>query len=138
MLQVKSGRYRIIDSYDADEKGAKAGEISFDYEGSVLSQLRESLLPPSLLEFKKLFSGIRSFDLAPRENLCHRTRESAESIGRGGKGLAAFVHELGPSGRERLAARLREAYPRLKSVGTKALRRDGSSSRSRKPTMAGR
>lgn len=122
VLHVKDGRYQIIDSLDTIAKADKPKEIPFSYEGSVLSQLRESLLPPSLLEFKHFFSGVRSFDLLSPENLRHRTRDSAESIGRGGKGLPAFLHELGPSGREQLAARLRKVYPRLESLGTRALR----------------
>lgn len=96
--------------------------ISFSYEGSILSQLREDVLPPSLVEFRKFFSGIQSFDLLSPENLRQRTREAGDSIGRGGKRLSAFLHEMGPRGREQLLSRLQTAYPRLESLVTKGLR----------------
>jgi predicted ATPase len=121
VLEVKGGRYRIY-FRDAMERGDKSGEISFSYEGSVLSQLREAILPPSLVEFKKFFSGVRSFDLLSPENMRQRARESDDSIGRGGKGLSSFLHKLGPHGREQLTARLKSVYPQLESVGTRALR----------------
>lgn len=97
------------------------GEILFSYQGSVLSQLRESILPPPLLEFKRFFSGVRSFDLLSPRNIRRRAKEPANSIGRGGRHLSAFLHKLGPDVRERLAIQLRRVYPSLESVDTREL-----------------
>jgi predicted ATPase len=120
VLRVQGGRLRIADhSRGTDSPSAP---ISFSYEGSVLSQLREEILPPPLVEFKRFFSGLNSFDLLSPENLRQRTREAGDSIGRGGKRLSSFVHGLGSSGREQLTARLKKAYPKLETLGTKTLR----------------
>ncbi len=119
-LQVENGR--VLIGNISNRKVILDEPIPFSYEGSILSQLREEILPPPLVEFKRFFSGIKSFDLLSPENLRQRTREAGDSIGRGGKRLSAFVHELGPTGREKLTSRLRKAYPRLETLGTKALR----------------
>jgi hypothetical protein len=114
VLKVQGDRLRIEDlSRSAINQ---SGPITFSYEGSVLSQLREEILPPPLVEFKNFFSGLKSFDLLSPENMRQRTREAGDSIGRGGKRLSAFLHELGPSGREQLTSRLKKAYPKLESL----------------------
>ncbi len=121
-IVVKDGRYRILESPVTDIKKVKATEISFSYEGSVLSQLREAILPLSLFKFKRYFSRVRSFDLLSPEAMRQRARGSDESIGRAGKGLASFLHYLEPESREGMTARLRKIFPRLESVDTRAFR----------------
>ncbi len=97
-------------------------QIAFTYEGSILSQLRESTLPPELLEFKKSWQSVQSLDVLSPELLRQRTRASVESMGLGGRGLPAFLHKLGAVQRQELAARLREAYQQLRGVETRSLR----------------
>ena len=73
----------------------RRSQITFDYEGSILSALKEDLLPPPILECKKLMKEVKSLDLLSPEYLRQRTRESSGSLGLGGQKLAAFLYELG-------------------------------------------
>lgn len=120
LVEVNKGEILIRDS--RKEKDSKPQKIPFDYEGSVLSALKEALLPEPILEVKKLIKAVKSLDLLSPEYLRQRTRESSGSIGLGGQKLAAFLYELGRSRRDELKKRLKEAYPQIKNVGIKSLR----------------
>ena len=122
VLKVRSGRLRIDEVKPVHRREIIPLEsISFSYEGSILSQLREEILPPALLEFKHFFSGIKSFDLLSPENFATDQREAGDSIGRGGRHLSAFLHELGAAGRGRITSRLRKVYEQLETINTKSL-----------------
>jgi len=99
-----------------------AQEVTFKYEGSILSQLKESTLPAALVEFKKFFLNVKSLDLLSPEYLRQRTRESKGSLGLGGQRLSAFLHELGTQKRRQLVHRLKSAYPQLVDLNAKSLR----------------
>ncbi len=99
-----------------------AQEITFTYEGSILSQLKESTLPSPLVEFKDYFLNLKSLDLLSPEYLRQRTRESKGSLGLGGQRLSAFLHELGTPKRRQLVQRLKSAYPQLVDLNAKSLR----------------
>src|SRR5262249_40244650 len=86
------------------------------------SQLRESSLHDSLVEFKRFVEGVRALDLLAPHLLRQRTRESAGSLGLGGERLSAFLYELGKTGRQELATRLRPIYEQLQALETKPLR----------------
>jgi predicted ATPase len=92
------------------------GPISFNYQGSILSALKEDVLPVSILECKRIFQSIESLDTLTPERLRQRTREAKGSLGHGGKNLSAFLFELGPAGRKQLTKALKEAYPRLDQI----------------------
>jgi predicted ATPase len=96
-------------------------EIAFDYQGSILSTLKEELLPPSLLQCKKLLKEIKSLDLLDPEHLRKRTRESSGTIGLGGQNLAAFLHELNSQKKQELFSLLKQVYPQLKFLRAKSL-----------------
>ena len=51
--------------------------ITFSYEGSILSALKEELLPLSILDCKRWLAETKSLDLLAPEYLRQRTRESA-------------------------------------------------------------
>jgi len=97
-------------------------EVTFKYEGSILSQLKESTLPAALVEFKEFFLNVKSLDLLSPEHLRQRTRESGGSLGLGGQRLSAFLHELGTEKRRRLVRRLKDVYPQLDDLHSRALR----------------
>jgi len=97
-------------------------EVTFRYEGSILSQLKDSILPVALAEFKKFFLNVKSLDLLSPEHLRQRTRESGGSLGLGGQRLSAFLDELGTEKRRGLVRRLKSVYPQLEDLHTKALR----------------
>jgi ABC-type lipoprotein export system ATPase subunit len=100
----------------------KSHEIAFEYEGSVLSALREDLLPPSVLVCKKMLQDVKSLDLLAPGHLRQRTREAAGNLGLGGQNLSAFLHEMSPYKRHELAMELGKVYPRLQGLDVKALR----------------
>jgi predicted ATP-dependent endonuclease of OLD family len=97
-------------------------KVTFEYEGSILSQLKESTLPAALVEFKDFFLNVKSLDLLSPEHLRQRTRESGGSLGLGGQRLSAFLHELGTEKRRSLVRRLKPVYPQLEDLHTRALR----------------
>jgi len=97
-------------------------QIAFTYEGSILSQLKDSTLPPRLLQFKRFWQNVQPLGVLSPELLRQRTRVSVQSLGLGGRGLAAFLHKFGAMERQELAARLRKAYEQLRGVETRSLR----------------
>jgi ABC-type branched-subunit amino acid transport system ATPase component len=111
-----------VEVTDLTTGNAKEYEIAFYYEGSILSALKEELLPPAMLECKRFFQGIKSLDLLAPEYLRQRTRESSGTIGRGGENMSAFLHEMSDQKRLELLKSLREVYPRLQGVYAKPLR----------------
>jgi len=123
-LEVQNGHLRILGQPDHGPhgNGAVSKPISFSYEGSVLSQLRNKALPPFLVRFKDYIASVKSLDLLAPQYLRQRTRESDGSIGLGGQRLSAFLHEIGPEGRNQLRKRLSKVYPHLKGLGTTPLR----------------
>jgi predicted ATPase len=111
-----------VEVFDLKEAKGKRHEIAFDYEGSILSALKEELLPPSILECKRLFEEVKSLDLLAPEYLRQRTRESLGTLGRGGQNLSAFLHEMSDQKRLALIADLKSVYPRLQGLHAKSLR----------------
>ncbi len=102
--------------------GTNRHEIAFSYEGSILSGLKEELLPRSILKWKKAVSGIKSLDLLAPEYLRQRTRESSGTLGRSGQNLAAFLYEMPEPSRLELTAKLKRVYPHLQGLHAKSLR----------------
>jgi len=119
LLEIEKDKVEITDLGTSQRK---AYEIAFDYEGSILSGLKEDLLPASILECKGLFGEVKSLDLLAPEHLRQRTRESSGTLGLGGQNLSAFLHEMGDQKRLALIERLREAYPQLEGLHAKSLR----------------
>jgi ABC-type branched-subunit amino acid transport system ATPase component len=134
-LLVKDGHLRISDlrelvpnrarsrTLDPKEKMWKRDEaISFSYEGSILSQYRSEVLPPSLLKLKNDLLKIKSLELLSPEHLRQRTREASGALGLGGQRLSAFLHEIGAPKRRNLTKELQKAYRQLEAVDTTSLR----------------
>ncbi len=122
ILEVIKGEIHIRPYPDSQAADNWKSQITFDYEGSILSAWKEDLLPPPILESKKLLKEIKSLDLLSPEYLRQRTRESSGSLGLGGQKLAAFLYELGVAKRHELTKRLKAAYPQLQHLDTKSLR----------------
>ncbi len=117
IIDVSRGKISISGS-----KNEKINDISFDYEGSILSAYKEELLPQPILESKKLMKAVKSLELLSPEYLRQKTRESSGSLGLGGQKLASFLYELGEPGRRELQKKLKDAYPQLKNLRIKSLR----------------
>jgi predicted ATPase len=99
-----------------------SGEIPFEYQGSVMSQIKESQLPKELLELKKFFVDLHALDLLAPELLRQRTRDAGNSLGLGGEKLSAFLHEIGEAKRVSIQAKLAKIYPRFRHLDILSLR----------------
>lgn len=99
--------------------------ITFAYQGSILSQLRESQLPKELVEFKVFFSELNALDMLSPDMLRDQ-HISGNALGSGGKMLSSFISKMTKEEKENLVSTLKELYPSLvkvdatvqKSVGT--------------------
>lgn len=121
-LEVSRGEIHIKPSPDLQDGKDWRSQITFDYEGSILSALKEDLLPHQILASKNLMKEVKSLDLLSPEYLRQRTRESSGSLGLGGQKLAAFLYELGMTKRQELMKRLKDVYPQLENMIIKSLR----------------
>jgi predicted ATPase len=99
-----------------------SGEIPFDYEGSVMSQIKESQLPKELLELKNFFVDLHALDLLAPELLRQRTRDAGNSLGLGGEQLSAFLHGIGEEKRVEIQSKLALIYPQFKHIDISSLR----------------
>ncbi|CAH1748216.1 ATP-binding cassette domain-containing protein [Thauera humireducens] len=105
LLQVKGRHYRI--------GGGKDAPLTFKYQGSILSQLRDEELSAPLLEFRDCMRKIRSLELLAPNLMRRRARSGDSDIGAGGEKLSAFLHSIKGVPRERLLELLRSFYPTL-------------------------
>lgn len=124
-LIVDGNRVRVGEgqpSAHAAEGDLFTQDIAFTYQGSILSQLKESTLPTPLIEFKQFFENVASLDLLSPDHLRQRTRKAGGSLGLGGQKLSAFLHELGQQKQQELLDRLKLVYPQLQGLHVKSLR----------------
>ena len=123
-LQTTSDEIEVVCTKKSPPKEWKdwKSQITFSFEGSILSSLKEDLLPRSILECKERLGEIKSLDLLAPGYLRQRTRESSGTLGLGGQNLASFLHEMSEPKKRKLIELLKAAYPRLETLDTKSLR----------------
>jgi AAA15 family ATPase/GTPase len=147
-LEVKANHFKVeIYNFEVTPPLKKKIEmfrdfIVFEYEGSILSVLKEEKLLSALRErkksieninslekllsalreCKKFIENINSLDLLSPEYLRQRTRESDGTIGFGGQWLSAYLHKIGPIKCSKLVIRLKKVYPQLEELHVKSLR----------------
>lgn len=97
-------------------------DIVFEYQGSILSRLKENLQEQTLKAVKDKILNIRSLDLLSPELLRSRNRSAEGKLGLGGEKLSAFIHESGMETKEMLGKELVKVYPQLDEVKTKSLK----------------
>lgn len=104
--------------------GGKADKLKvvFEYQGSILSQLKESQIKGPLLLLRNELLKVHSLDLLSPAQLRMKTRSADGQLGLGGQRLSAYLHELGKDKREALKSRLAGVYGQLESIDTKSLR----------------
>jgi predicted ATPase len=98
-----------------------SGEIAFAYQGSVMSQIKDSLLPKEIRQLKNFFFHLHALDLLAPELLRQRTRDADDSLGLGGEKLSAFLHGLGEEKRSELQTKLAKIYPQFKQLDLSSL-----------------
>lgn len=96
-------------------------EINFEYEGSILSRLKENPKSKIFKNIKDMILNIRSLDLISPELLRSRTRSAGGKLGLGGEKLSAYIHEAGEAVKHQLTEELKTVYPQLDSIVTKSL-----------------
>lgn len=126
-LRVEDGKCSISDNLIAGQSLSGSPPlinkfpIVFEYQGSILSQLKDSQINLALQGLKKSISQIRSLDLLSPELLRSRTKESDGKLGLGGEKLSSFIHESGKEGKKTLMNELKKVYSQLDSIDTKSL-----------------
>jgi predicted ATPase len=119
-LQKKYRKNGLV--FELEIQSGWSEKIAFDYQGSLLSVIKESQLTQELLEIKKFFVDLHALDLLAPELLRQRTRDAGNSLGLGGEKLSAFLHEIGEAKRVAIQAKLAKVYPRFKHLDISSLR----------------
>lgn len=96
--------------------------ISFTFQGSILSQLKDSELPPLILEFRDALRRIRSLELLAPHLLRKRARTEDNDIGAGGEKLSGYLHNIKGDTKEHLLELLKMFYPNLIDFRVASLR----------------
>jgi predicted ATPase len=115
VLKVTDGHMSIA--------GERAAQITFEYQGSVLSQLLGSVLDKSavLPGLSSFFTNIKSLELLSPHLMRQRARDAVD-IGVGGEKLSAFLHTLPADKLSALLNSLKGYYPHLAGVKTSAIK----------------
>lgn len=102
-------------------------EISFNYEGSVLSQLRDKVLPEPLLELREALSNMRSMYLLAPHLLRNYSRQTdnGQGIAAGGDRLPAFLDGIKGEAKQKFKALLQNFYPYLDDFKIVNNKKDG-------------
>lgn len=94
-------------------KGKPKQDISFVFQGSLLSVLKDSELSDPVKEFRDALRKIRSLELLSPQMMRKRARTNDQDIGAGGEKLSAFLHSIKGEHRDRLLSMLKGFYPNL-------------------------
>lgn len=98
-------------TYSLEGKDGQA--IAFEYQGSILSALKDSELPAALLEFRDALRSVRSLELLSPDKLRKSARVSEHDIGQGGERLSAYLDNIKGDRKIRLVELLQKFYPAL-------------------------
>lgn len=114
VLQVRGGELSI--------KAGPYEEVKFTYQGSLLSVLKDTELPPGVLEFRNALRRIRSLELLSPQLLRKRARSSDHDIGAGGEKLSAYLDTVKGQARADLITLLQRFYPTLQDFKVTSMR----------------
>lgn len=114
LFLLKDGRYSVNNRQDT---------VSFEYEGSILSQLKDEILGKEIKTIKSRLCALRSLDLLSPQSLRQKVRKTErQDIGMGGEQLSAFLHQLKTEQKNILIKQLQEYYPQITEIKTTAQR----------------
>ncbi|MBN3794577.1 ATP-binding protein [Burkholderia sp. Ac-20392] len=105
LFDVRRGKYSIGKSDKID--------ISFNYEGSLLSLLKKELLTEDIVALRDGIRNIRSLELLSPHLMRSVSRESDVDIGIGGEKLSAFLYKIKGDQRAALIHLLKSFYPSI-------------------------
>lgn len=106
--------------YRIEDRGRQP--VSFTYQGSILSQLKDSELPEPVFEFRETLKDIRSLELLSPHLLRKRSRAEDNHIGTGGEKLSGYLHNVKGEAKENLVELLKGFYPNLVDFKVASLR----------------
>lgn len=116
LFLLKDGRYSVSNRLET---------VSFEYEGSILSQLKDEILGKKIKTIKEHLCALRSLDLLSPQSLRQKVRKTErQDIGMGGEQLSAFLHQLNTQQKSILLKQLQEYYPQVTEIKT-AVQRSG-------------
>ena len=96
--------------------------ISFVYQGSILSKLKDTELPDSIIEFREYLWNVRSLELLAPHLLRKVGRSEDWDIGAGGEKLSGYLHTVKGEAREDLLTLLKAFYPNVVDFRVASLR----------------
>jgi predicted ATPase len=108
LLNVADGKFALPTE-------ALQAPITFDYQGSILSQLRKNQLPFELVEFKVFFNELNALDMLSPDMLRDQ-HMSGKTLGAGGKMLSSFVSNMSKEEKSQLVSTLKGLYHNLVKV----------------------
>ena len=94
-------------------EGKASQSIAFEYQGSILSVLKDAELPAALLEFRDALRRVRSLELLSPHLLRKSARVSENDIGAGGEKLSAYLDNIKGERKDALVTLLQKFYPAL-------------------------
>lgn len=103
----------LSDGHSYSTHGSARRDIGFTYQGSILSQLKDSELSEDLLEFREQTRRVKSLELLSPQLLRKRARAGETDIGAGGEKLSAYLHGIKGEQRASLIGLLQLFYPSL-------------------------
>lgn len=106
-------KYFRSDGQTFSVDGKSSQPIAFNFEGSLLSSLKDSELPAQVLEFRNALRQIRSLELLSPHLLRKRARSSDHDIGAGGEKLSAYLDNIKGERKDALIVLLKRFYPAL-------------------------
>lgn len=120
VLLVKNDRFfsSSKESRDGALTDNSATPIIFEYQGSVLSSLKDTQLSEGALFVKRIISNIQSLELLSPEKMRAKVRNPSGPLGIKGEKLAHFIDASGKSGKSKLKQELETAYQQLSKINT--------------------
>lgn len=119
ILKVDDGRFTVEQVQNASWL---TGDIAFEYQGSLLSQLKEDSISQPLITFKRFIASITSLDALSPQHLRRKSRDADGGLGFAGEKLSSFLHALPETSRLRLRELLSGPYPQIQDIDLSALR----------------
>ena len=122
LLKVRSQEYHIAVPHNGSGQLTESAAISFTYQGSILSQLKDNRLSALLLEIKQAIAGIHSLELLSPALLRQKNRDHSGTIGLGGERLSSYLATLDEATIQNLENLLKKAYGSFHHLEIKTLR----------------
>lgn len=106
-LEVVDGKYRTF--------GKTYESIPFEYSGSILSVLKETVFPAEIILFRDALKNIKSLELLSPHLLRKRSRSDIEpsGVGIGGEKLSGYLDTLTSENKSQLLVILQKFYPQI-------------------------